>query len=226
MSESQGKLIVFDGNDGAGKKTQSKLLIAHLESQGKKIKTIDFPRYYDNFFGGFIADAQCGDYGDFVNLHPRYASVLYAADRFETAPQIRRWLEEGYMVLADRYATANMIHQGGKVSDEKEREDFISWLENMEFEVFKIPRPDVVIYMDVPVEVSMDNIKTKEEDYMKGRKDQTEHDVDYASNSRAAALWLCERYDSWHTVVCATDKGMRSAEEISADVIGIIEQKT
>ena len=211
-------------NDGSGKKTQTELLISHLESSGHQIKTIDFPRYYDNFFGGFIADAQCGDYGDFVNLHPRYASVLYAADRFETAPQIRQWLEEGYVVLADRYATANMIHQGGKIDDEGKRQEFISWLEKMEFGVFNIPKPDLVLYFDLPVEVSMANIKHKDEAYMKGRKDQTEEDESYARNSREAALWLCKQNPNWQMVVCADEDGMRSVEDISSDIIKLVDE--
>jgi len=114
MHNMKGKFIVFDGNDGSGKQTQAKLLIERLEKEGHKIRIIDFPRYYDNFFGKFIGECLTGKYGDFIGIDPHIISVIYAADRFESSKEIKEWIDKGYIVLADRYVSANQIHQGGK----------------------------------------------------------------------------------------------------------------
>ena len=108
-----GKFIVIDGIDGSGKATQTKLLTNRLKNLGVKVKAIDFPRYYDNFFGKLLGEYLSGVYGDFTQVDPRVASVLYAADRFESSQQIKKWLATGYTVIADRYVSANQIHQGG-----------------------------------------------------------------------------------------------------------------
>ncbi len=146
-----GKLIVIDGIDGSGKATQVALLKKRLQQEGVRVKTIDFPRYYNNFFGGLIGEYLSGKYGDFIAMDPRVASVLYAADRFESSKEIKKWLDEGYVVLADRYVSANQIHQAGKIDEPKVRKEFLAWLDTMEYEVFQIPRPDLVVYLDVPL---------------------------------------------------------------------------
>ena len=120
----KGKFIAIEGPDGSGKETQTKILIENLQKKGFKIKTIDFPRYYDNFFGKFVGECLRGDHGDFVNLDPKIASVLYAADRWESSKKIKEWLIDGYIVIADRYASANQIHQGGKFLMNKRERSF------------------------------------------------------------------------------------------------------
>src|SRR3989344_7072606 len=113
----RGKFIVIDGIDGSGKATQVKLLADKLRRLKIPVKTIDFPRYHDNFFGQLIGEYLSGAYGDFIQTDPRVASVLYAADRFESSREIRQWLADGYLGIADRYVSANSIHQGGKIAD-------------------------------------------------------------------------------------------------------------
>lgn len=218
----KGKLIVIDGNDGSGKKTQTDLLLKLLTDKGHSVKTIDFPRYYDNFFGGFLAECLRGEHGNFVDLNPKIASALFAADRFESKQQIVEWLKQGHVVVADRYATANMIHQGGKISDEVEREKFMTWLEEMEFGTFGIPKPDIVLYLDVSVDASLANLAGKKESYTKESKDQHEASRSFLENSREAALWLCKQNPNWQMVVCADEEGMRSVEEISSDIIELV----
>ena len=120
----KGKLIVIDGTDGSGKATQTKLLIKRLEKEGRKVKVIDFPEYNSNFFGKFIGHCLSEQYYNFVKVHPKIASVLYAADRFESKEKIGEWLRAGYVVIADRYASANQIHQGGKIANTKKEKAF------------------------------------------------------------------------------------------------------
>src|SRR3989344_9179485 len=190
----RGKLIVIDGIDGSGKATQVKLLAEKLKQLKIPVKTIDFPHYDDNFFGKLIGEYLSGAYGDFIQTDPRVASVLYAADRFESSQQIKNWLAQGFVVIADRYVSANQIHQGGKIADNKKRQDFLRWLDQMEYEIFKIPRPDLVIYLDVPLAVSQAWLEQKaavrRKKYLKGRRDVAEDNLLHLKNSRSSALGL------------------------------------
>jgi dTMP kinase len=157
----KGKFIVIDGTDGSGKATQVALLSKRLTKEGYKIKNVDFPEYYKNFFGKFIGHCLSEQYYNFVKVHPKIASVLYAADRFESKDEIEGWLKKGYVVIANRYVSANQIHQGGKIKNAKKREAFIKWLDEMEYGVFKIPKPDVVLYLDLPMKTIRKRLSRK-----------------------------------------------------------------
>jgi dTMP kinase len=117
----RGRLIVIDGIDKVGKETQTKLLVSRLRKDGKKAKALHFPRYEENFFGALIGECIRGKHGNFPTLSPKIASVLYAADRFETKSLMERLLKDGYTIIADRYVTSNQIHQGGKIRNAKKR---------------------------------------------------------------------------------------------------------
>ena len=150
-----GKLIVIDGSDGSGKATQTRALVEKLNALGYSTETIDFPRR-ENFYGRFIY--QCledGICGDFTKVHPKIVSTLFASDRAQSKDQIMSWLESGKNVIADRYTSANQIHQGGKITDENERKEFLTWLDELEYGAHKLPRPDIVFYLDVPYEISL-----------------------------------------------------------------------
>src|SRR4051812_35712095 len=111
----KGLFIVFDGNDGSGKATQSKLLAEYFGSLGHPHLKLDFPGYDRNFFGAFLGECLAGAHGDFVHLDPKIASSLYALDRLESTKAIHDALGAGSIVLADRFASSNQIHQGGKI---------------------------------------------------------------------------------------------------------------
>jgi dTMP kinase len=224
----KGKLIVIDGIDGSGKATQVRLLEERLKKEGVKIKTIDFPRYEENFFGKLIGEYLSGIYGDFIKVDPKLASVLYAADRFESSSKIKEWLDKGFVVLADRYATANQIHQGGKISNLKKRKEFLDFLDKMEYDVFKIPRPDLVIYLDVPFEVSkvwlQKKVALRKKKYLKGRKDVAEDNLIHLKNSRESALLLAKQNKNWQKVVCCKGAVCLSPEQVSEQVYDIIKK--
>src|SRR3989344_5653032 len=149
----QGRLIVIDGTDGSGKATQVELLAKTLRNEGYTIKIVDFPEYYKNFFGAFIGHCLSEQYYNFLNVHPKIASTLYAADRWESSKEMRGWLAKGFIVIANRYVSANQIHQGGKIKSAAKRNAFIKWLNQMEYEVFKIPKPDITLYLDLPTKM-------------------------------------------------------------------------
>ncbi|OGI77441.1 hypothetical protein A3C57_00735 [Candidatus Nomurabacteria bacterium RIFCSPHIGHO2_02_FULL_33_12] len=224
----KGKLIVIDGTDGSGKTTQIDLLAKRLKKDGFKIKTVDFPEYYKNFFGGFIGHCLSEQYFNFLKVHPKIASVLYAADRFESSSEIRKWLDGGYIVLANRYVSANQIHQGGKIKSNKKREAYLEWLDEMEYKVFKIPRPDIVLYLSLPIDIILKliderNKKTKRS-YLKNKKDVHESDKDFLINSRKSAMWLATKLKNFIKIDCAEKKSIRTREDIHEEVFNNIKK--
>ncbi len=222
MKNKKGKLIVIDGTDGSGKATQVALLTKRLRREGYKVKNVDFPEYYKNFFGKFIGHCLSERYYDFVKVHPKIASVLYAADRFESKGDIEEWLGAGYMVIANRYVSANQIHQGGKIKNTKKREDFIKWLDEMEYKVFKIPKPDVVLYLSLPLPMVLKLIKERNSNmkraYLKKHKDVHESDKDFLLNSRKSALWLSKTQKYYKKIDCAKAGKIRSREDIHHEI--------
>lgn len=218
----KGKLIVIDGSDGSGKATQVELLMKRLQKDGHKVNIIDYPEYYKNFFGKFIGHCLSEQYYNWLNIHPKIASIAYAADRFESSPQTIKWLKDGYVVIANRYVSANQIHQGGKIKSAKKRKDFILWLDQMEYGVFKIPRPDATFYLDVPTKISLKlmaerNSKQKRA-YLKKKKDVHENNTSFLVNSRKSALWLAENLKNFIKISCAKGENLRSRENIHEEI--------
>lgn len=223
----RGKLIVIDGTDGSGKATQAGLLIRHLKQDGKKVKVIDFPDYSSSFFGKFIGHCLSEQYYNFVKVHPKIASVLYAADRYESKNKIENWLKDGQIVIADRYASANQIHQGGKIANTKKRESFLKWLAEMEYEVFKIPKPDAVFYLSVPIPIVLKLIAQRNKDsnriYLGKKKkakkiDVHEKDVKFLENSRKSALWLAKTQKGWIKIECVKNRVLNTRENIHQEI--------
>ncbi len=220
----KGTLLVIDGSDGSGKATQTTLLVRALKSRGVRVRTMDFPQYEKNFFGAFIGACITGEHGDFLTLDPYITSVVYAADRFESSAQLKKWLDAGDTVVLDRYVSANQIHQGGKIADVAKRKAFLTWLHTMEYGVFGLPQPDVVIYLDVPVPVTVDLLKNARHDkpYLYGdKKDIVECDLTYLEHARASALWLARTQDRWQRIQCVRRGTLRTITDIHADVYAI-----
>lgn len=218
----KGTFIVIDGTDGSGKATQVDLLARRLKKEGHTVKLVDFPEYYKNFFGSFIGHCLTEQYYNFINVHPKIASVLYAADRFESKDEIEKWLARGYVVLANRYVSANQIHQGGKIKNTKKRQAFIEWLDQMEYGVFKIPRPDIVLYLSVPLKVSVQMMKernaTSKRNYAGNKKDVHEVDISFQENSRASALWLSKTLKNFVKIDCAPKNVLQSRDVVHEEV--------
>ena len=214
----KGKLIVVDGIDGSGKTTQINLLAKKLKADKLKVKIIHFP-HYENFFGGFIGHCLSEQYYNFLDTHPKIVSVLYAADRWESSKEIKKILDEGFVVILDRYVSANQIHQGGKIKNAGKRASFIKWLDKMEYEVFKIPRPDVTLYLDLPTKIVLKLLEKRESSkikrkYLKEHKDVHESDVNFLISSRRSALWLAGREKNWVKINCSEKGKILSREQI------------
>lgn len=221
MERMSGKLIVIDGGDGAGKATQVALLVKRLMAEGHKVETLDFPQYTQNTFGGLIRECLDGKRGDFMATDARIASTLYAADRFESKPRLESWLAEGKVVVLDRYVSSNMMHQGAKIGDPAELESFLGWLDHMEHEVFGLPRPDMILYLEVPFRVREDLKKVAIADGKHGadvKIDVAESDTHHQENVEARAKTIVASKNTWQVVHCCAEEAIRSRDDIHSDI--------
>ncbi len=222
MKKKHGKFIVIDGSDGSGKSTQVGLLIARLKKEGHKVELVDFPEYDSNFFGSFIGHCLSEQDYNWLHVHPKIASIVYAADRFESKAKIEKWLADGRIIVANRYVSANQIHQGGKIKNAKKRAEFMEWLAEMEYKVFKIPKPDFVLYLHMPLKLSLELIAKRDQTtaraYLKKKKDVHESDVDFLKNSRMSALWLSEREKNWKKIECSEKSQILTPEAVHEKV--------
>ncbi|OGI65779.1 dTMP kinase [Candidatus Nomurabacteria bacterium RIFCSPLOWO2_01_FULL_39_18] len=218
----KGRLIVIDGTDGSGKTTQASLLLKHFRRDGRRVKFIHFPRYEDNFFGKFIAHCLSEQYYNWVNIHPKIASIVYAADRWESKEKIERWIKEGYIVITDRYISSNQIHQGGKIMSVKKRVAFIKWLAQMEYKVFKIPKPNLTVYLSLSIEMVLKLIKDRNykgaRAYLGSKKDVHEKDKNFLKNSIKSALWLAKTQKNWIKIECDKGGALDTRENIHKEI--------
>ena len=186
------------------------------------MKFIHFPRYEDNFFGKFIAHCLSEQYYNWVNIHPKIASVVYAADRWESKEKIERWIKQGYVVITDRYISSNQIHQGGKIANVKKRIAFIKWLAEMEYKIFKIPEPNLTIYLSLPIEMVLKLIKDRNykgaRAYLGSKKDVHEKDKNFLKNSIKSALWLTKTQKNWIKIECMKGEKLKSFPSIHEEI--------
>ncbi len=211
-----GRLIVIEGNDSSGKKTQADLLIRKLESRGIKTEMADFPQYYSSFYGRLVARYLRGEFGQIDDISPYLSSLLYAGDRLEAKDKLDKWLAEGKTVICNRYAESSMAYGAAKFSDQKEQERYLAWLDKLEYCIHKIPRPDMIFYLHVPISITRELIKHKEKrEYLEGkRKDIHEKDKDYLKRVEVAYLMLC-RKQGWIKIECSEDSSILPPEKIS-----------
>ena len=216
----RGVLIVLAGIDGSGKGTQTDILCERLRAEGRDVVTFDFPRYETSFFGRMAGRYLRGEFGDGSQVDPHLASLLYAGDRFEARDAMREALDAGKVIVCNRYVSANMAHQGGKIADAARRAAFYDWVLEMEHDVFALPRPDLCLLLDVPVEVSAGLVEAKpQRAYLEGAaKDIHEADTSHLANARRAYLEIADRSPAWRIIPCAPDGAIRPKEAIAEDI--------
>lgn len=216
-----GKLIVIEGLDGSGKATQTELLRKNLLKKGHDIVKITFPDYESasSSLVKMYLNGELGSSPDDVNAYA--AASFYAVDRY--ASYKTSWgkdYEQGKIILADRYATSNAIYQLAKIK-ESERHDFLKWIEEYEYNKLLIPKPDVVIYLDMPLAVSQ-RLMTKRYEGDESKKDLHERNVSFLEQCRKSALYAADKC-GWNIVSCARNDAIRSIEEIGTDIIRLVE---
>ena len=228
VSVRNGKLIVIDGGDGSGKGTQAKLLTDYLVHKKIEYRLYDFPRYYTSFHGATIGRLLSGEFGELDTISPYLASLAYAIDRASLKAEMDDYLAQGGLIIANRYATSNMAHQGGRIKSITERHKFWKWLYELEYKEHKIPKEDLVIYLYVPWQIGMELTKKKEDrGYLKGKKlDIVEEDINYRLKSEEMFLELCSKNEHWHKIDCITKEGkMLSMETIHQKIIALLRSR-
>lgn len=210
-----GVFIVVEGSDGSGKDTQVALLIERLKAAGQDVETFKFPRY-DNASSHFIKKYLNGGYGGVNDVGPYTGSLFYALDRFEAGPDIAKALAQGKVVIANRYTGSNMAHQGSKFANDQERRGFFIWLDNLEFTMLKIPRPNKNLVLNVPAEIAQTLIDQREDrKYTSKKRDLHEADIEHLRTSNRVYDDLCQLFpQDFQRVDC-----VRSGKMLSVQVI-------
>ena len=211
----QGKFIVIDGTDGSGKATQTQMLVARLESLGLAVAMVDFPQYGEKS-AGLVEKYLNGEYGEADEVGPYRASIFYACDRYDASFKIKKWLKEGKIVIANRYVTANMGHQGGKIANPLERKNYFSWLYELEYEIFNIPKPDLNIIFHVDAAVAQKLVDQKgHRDYVNGaRRDLHEADINHLRRAEQVYLEIAKTFPDFTLIECTRDGQIMTRQEI------------
>ncbi|WP_251425265.1 dTMP kinase [Veillonella agrestimuris] len=224
-----GTLIILEGSDGSGKATQAKRLVERLTEEGYQVRSVSFPNY-DSDASMPIKMYLSGQFGAEVDaVNPYVASSMYAIDRFASfRMDWERFYRDGGIIVADRYTTSNMVHQMVKYSDKQEREEFLKWLEDFEFDKFGLPRPDVVCLLDVPLAVTEALMEERTGKTGGETGDIHEGNHKYLESVHEAYDELVERY-GWQRIECTEQDefgsiGMRSIESIHDDVYQAIQE--
>lgn len=205
-TERAGTFIVIEGTDGSGKGTQFAKLVERLTSEGHDVAQFDFPQY-DEPSSFFVREYLNGNYGTAEEVGPYTGSLFYALDRYQAAPAIRRALDQGKVVIANRFTGSNMAHQGTKFAHAEERRGYFIWNDNLEFEMLKIPRPDRSVVLRVPADIAQQLVDQKEaRSYTDKKRDL--HEADLSHLQRAVEVYddLCQLFPRDFTRVdCVRD---------------------
>ena len=219
-----GKIIVIEGTDSSGKATQAALLYEYLKKDNNNVIKLSFPDY-DSDSSKLIKMYLNGDFGKTADsVSPEIASVFYAADRYASFKT--KWQEfyekDDSIIVFDRYVTSNMVHQAAKIDDFEKKEAYLDWVYNLEYEIFGLPKPDMVIFLKMPPEkaellmMERPNKITNE-----AKKDIHESDLPYLRKCYENALFVSKKY-AWHEISCTNGDIIKSIEDIHREICGEI----
>jgi len=223
-----GRLIAIEGIDGSGKRTQLDLLAATLAAaeSGHSVYSTGFPQY-DSWFGKMVGQFLNGDFGALDTVDPHFTTLLYAGDRFEAKPKLERALNNGQIVLVDRYIGSNLAHQTARVPA-GQRDAFRRWIEHLEYGIYDLPREDLILYLRVPPSEAQRLVVQKSaRSYTTAKQDILEASLRHLEE--AAEMYdLLAREAPWVTIECfdAKRSAMRSPKEIAQDVLPAVNKLT
>ena len=233
MSQYLGKFIVIDGTDGSGKTTQFNLLVDKLKAQGFAVEVADFPQY-NTKSAGLVEEYLSGKYGGADDVTPYQSSIFYAVDRYDASFKIRQWLKDGKIVVANRYVSASLGHQGGKIDNPLERRVFFNWLYELEYKLFNIPKPDLSLILHVEAEIAQKLAANRHrEDWIGKTRDIHEENLGHLQKAEQVYLEIAKTFPDFKLIKCTREGEIMSREEIhdlvwiySNQIIGGQNQKT
>lgn len=221
-----GILIAIDGVDASGKQTHTKMLYEKLKNEGRNVRLISFPDYESNSSSlvKMYLSGKFGDNPEDVNAYA--ASSFFAADRF--ASYKMNWKEEyekeDTIIIADRYTSSNMIHQASKIDSEEEKNKFLMWLCELEFEIYEIPKPDITFFLDMPVKYAKKLMLNRENKFDSTQeKDIHERNSDYLEKSYSNACFIADKF-SWQRVLCVKNEEIRTIDDINDEILNKVKE--
>ncbi len=203
--------LVIEGLDGSGKSTQLGLLKKYLEEKSISYKYLHFPRLEEGIYGKLVARFLRGEMGDNNQVDPYLVALIFAGDRWEAKDMIEKWLEDGYLVIVDRYVYSNIAFQCAKLPDIEEQKKLQEWILDLEFDRYNLPVPEMNILLDVPFEFTRKRLSEgrtgDDRDYLKGQTDIHEQDLEFQGRVRNIYHSLLNDVENLSIVDCADNKG-------------------
>lgn len=219
----KGKFIVIEGTDGSGKKTQAKILCEKLNEAGINCIVQSFPNY-DSPACTPVKMYLNGEFGNIGCLDAYQANSLYAVDRLCTMMGLKDHIENGGSIVFDRYVESTMLHQAALIENQEERDKFLDYVNDFEFGKLKLPKPDLVIFLDVPVEVSKKLADSRGEYKSGNKKDILEQDISHLTKAYNSGKYVANKY-GWTQISCLNESGsLKSIEEISNDIFEVVKK--
>src|SRR5271166_674961 len=213
----RGTLIAIEGIDGSGKRTQVELLEKMLRARRYSTTTVAFPQY-ESWFGKMVGRFLNGDFGPLESVDPHFSALLYAGDRFEAKAQLEGALNEGKIVLVDRYIASNLAHQVARALPEK-RAEFLRWIEHLEYFIYGMPKENLILYLRVPPSQAQKLVALKGvRNYTSAKHDIQENNLRHLED--AAEMYdMLSRSKPWATIQCydSQSNGLRLPEDIAAE---------
>jgi len=217
-----GYIIVIEGTDGCGKQTQTERLFNRLKDEGYNVRTQSFPNYTSPssspvkmYLGGEFGESD-------MSLDAYQASVLFTIDRLCTYNKdLKDFYENDGIIIFDRYVESNMLHQAGKIQDLNERDKYLDWLDELEFETLKLPRPNKIIFLDVSVDVSLALARARESLKAQTAIDIHEKNSEHIYKAYESGKYVCNKYN-WDTIDCVSNGNMRTIEDISDEIYNLV----
>ena len=219
----RGKFVVIEGIDGTGKETQAKLLVEKLKKKGFRVKMMDFPQYEKTFFGRLVGRFLKGEFGNLKEVNPYLAALTFAGDRWQAKEDIENFLNKGAYVVSNRYALSNM-HQVSKLPVRR-RQKILDFLEELEYGVYKIPREDLDIVLDLPAKIGRKLVmKKRSRSYLgsKKKKDIQEANVAYQEETRKVYNLLVKKFPYIKKVSCIRGGDLMRVEEVHEKVWNVV----
>lgn len=220
-----GKLIVIEGTDSSGKETQTKKLFERLLNEKYNVKKISFPNY-DSPACEPVKMYLAGKFGeDAMKVNPYPVSMMYAIDRYASYKMDwEKFYQEDGIIVTDRYVTSNMVHQASKIEDEEKKNQYLDWLEELEYKKMNIPEPDMVIFLNMPVETAV-KLMAERKNKITGeeKKDIHEQDIGYLKKSYNNACEVAKKYN-WKEIKCVENQRLKTIDEIGEEIYSVVKE--
>lgn len=220
-----GRVIVIEGTDSSGKETQTKKLFERLKEEGLKVRKLSFPNY-DSPACEPVKMYLAGAFGDkALDVNPYPVSTMFAIDRYASYKMDwEKFYDEDGIVVTDRYTTSNMVHQASKIEDEEKKNQYLDWLEELEYKKMNIPEPDMVIFLNMPVETAV-KLMAERKNKITGeeKKDIHEQDTGYLKKSYNNACEIAKKYN-WKEIKCVENQRLKTIDEIGEEIYSVVKE--